>query len=114
MSREMLAAAIMVWLLGALVGWFVGWVARGEQDRAWHHNLARQLAEARAQLDDALEQLDDARDRLGERSWQPQPASVHVHLPWTPVVVHTTGPTTALPAPVRALGAVPVVEEIEP
>lgn len=115
MTRETLAAAVLVWLVGALVGWFVGWVARGEQNRAWGHNAQRQLAEARAQLDDALEQLDDARDRLGEQRWLPQPTTaVHVHLPWTPVVVHAAAPTTALPAPVRALDPVPVEEEIKP
>jgi hypothetical protein len=37
MTRETLAAAVMVWLSGALAGWCAGWVARGDQNnRAWY------------------------------------------------------------------------------
>lgn len=113
MTREMLAAAVMVWLFGALVGWFTGWAARGEQNRAWHHNLHRQLTETRAQLDDALQRLDDAHAQVDEAQvddararWllQSAPVVVHVHMP-----AQLPGiPQSLDAAPARALNAVPV------
>lgn len=92
MSRETLALAVLVWLVGAVVGWCVGWAARGEQNRGWHQGALRQLATARtelgelhAELDRALEELDDARSAR----YHPAPAApavVHVHVaapgPW--------------------------------
>ena len=74
MSRELLAVLMLVWLTGALVGWCVGWAARGEQNRAWHAGLRQQLHDARdelaqlhAQLADAL----DALDQVSTKSWPP-------------------------------------------
>lgn len=88
MTRETIAAAIFVWLIGAVVGWFAGWIARGEQNRGWQANLGRQLGATRAQLAEALDQLDAAhlRDDHGDATRVPPPPVVHVHvapaLPW--------------------------------
>ena len=90
MTREMIAATLMVWLIGAIVGWCTGWAVRGGDNRRWHHNLVRQLAHTRAQLADALAELDEldgARFRCdAERAPAPAPAVVNVHvaapLPW--------------------------------
>ena len=106
----MLAAAVLVWLIGALVGWCVGWVARGDQNRAWHRSLARRLDDTRTQLTAALEQLEDAYDQLEDAragdGEAPSRAVVHVRL--VPPLPGVASP--ALPAaPGRALGAAPVV-----
>ena len=85
-DHPMFAAAVLVWLVGAVVGWCVGWAARGEQNRAWHSGLMRQLAHTRAQLDQTLDQLDQAHDELDNTpTWAqripPPPApAVHVHV----------------------------------
>jgi hypothetical protein len=105
MTRELIAATLMVWLIGAIVGWCAGWAARGEQNRAWHHHLGHQLTETRAQLTDALDALDDARCPCEtQRVPAPAPAVVHVHLttpaPWPaprPIVAHTARFVDALP-----------------
>jgi hypothetical protein len=105
MTREMLAAAVLVWLIGALVGWCVGWAARGEQNRAWHTTQHHHLTQARRDLAQALDELDHARGRRdAERFPAPGPAVVHVHL---------TAPPSWAPPPVldpaRVLDAVPVL-----
>ena len=110
MSREMVAAAVLVWLIGALVGWCVGWVARGDQNRAWHRTLRRQLDDARAQLTAALEQLEDAYAQLEDAragdGAAPGRAVLHVHLaPPLPGVAPRPLPA----APSRALGTAPVM-----
>ena len=110
MTREMLAAAVLVWLIGALVGWCVGWVARGDQNRAWHRSLPRRLEDMRAQLTAALEQLEDAYAQLEDTragdGAAPGRAVIHVHLaPPLPGVAPPLLPA----APSRALGAAPVV-----
>ena len=110
MTREMLAAAVLVWLIGALVGWCVGWVARGDQNRAWHRSLARQLEDTRTQLTAVLEQLEDAYDQLEDaRAGGGEAAGrtvLYVHLvPLLPGVAPRPLPA----APSRALGAAPVV-----
>jgi len=106
----MVAAAVLVWLIGALVGWCVGWVARGDQNRAWHRTLRWQLEDTRAQLTAALEQLEDAyaqleHARAGDGA-APGRAIIHVHLvPPLPGVAPRPLPA----APGRALGTAPVV-----
>ncbi len=100
MTRETIAFAIMVWLIGAIVGWCTGWAVRGGDNRRWHNNLVRQLAHTRAELANALDELDELdRARLrcaAERVSSPAPAAVHVHVatppPWpapTPMVITT-------------------------
>ncbi|MGH8571711.1 MAG: hypothetical protein ACREX8_03930 [Gammaproteobacteria bacterium] len=112
-NHPMLAAVVLCWLIGAVVGWVAGWVARGEQNRTWHRDTARQLAETRAHLAEALDQLDAAHtwgqvERLAPPA---APAVVHVHvaasLPW------------AAPEPMpgdmthRVVGALPVLAAAE-
>ncbi len=87
----MVAAVVMVWLVGAVVGWCAGWAARGEQNRSWHRDTTRQLAQTRARLAEALDQLDcahTARWHVERVSPPAAPAVVHVHmaapLPWAP------------------------------
>ncbi len=82
MTRETIAAAIMVWLIGAIVGWCTGWAVRGGDNCRWHHhNLVHQLAHTRAQLADALDELNGARVRCdAERVPAPAPAVVNVHV----------------------------------
>ena len=108
MTREMLAAAVLVWLIGALVGWCVGWAARGEQNRAWHTTLRHQLTQTRRDLAQALDELDHAHARWdAERFPAPGPAVVHVHL--------TAPPSWPAPSPVldpaRVLEGLPVLPE---
>lgn len=84
MSRELLALVMMVWLTGALVGWCVGWAARGEQNRAWHAGLRHQLHDAREELEQLHAELADALDALDQvraESWPPAqvPAVVQVN-----------------------------------
>lgn len=96
MTRDMIAAALMVWLIGAVVGWCIGWAARGDQNRRWHHGLQRQLAQAltelahvRAELADTLDELDDVRAAHSQAARTPArvPTTVYVRVagpvpPW--------------------------------
>jgi hypothetical protein len=112
MTRDVLAAAVLVWLIGAVAGWCAGWAARGEQNRGWHASVMRQLDHARTQLAAALGEVEDLRGELDhDRSPAPAVAPVvHVHL--------TTAPSWPPPPPpppqplgvdaARALAAVPV------
>lgn len=114
MTRETLAAALMVWLIGAVVGWCAGWAARGEQNRGWHQGAVRQLAATHADLDElhaelagVLEDLDDARAAHYPAQRGPAaPAVVHVHVaapgPWPAQRLVTTDTT-------RCLDAMPVL-----
>lgn len=107
MTRETITATVMVWLIGALVGWFTGWTARGEQNRLWHRGLAQQLAETRAQLDDAFAELDTYTE-AHQVPLAPVSAVVHVHvsppLPWTPGQPLSSVPVRAITAPVLPTG----------
>ena len=110
MTREMVAAAVLVWLIGALIGWCVGWVARGDQNRAWHRGLARRLDDTRAELTATLEQLEDAYAQLEDAraadGAAPGRAVLHVHLvPPLSGVAPRALPT----APGRALSSAPIV-----
>ena len=118
MTRDMIAAAVMVWLIGAVLGWCAGWAARGDQNRRWHHGLHRQLAQAltelaqvRAELADTLDELDDARATHWQAAHTPAriPTTVHVSVaapvpPWVTqhsasvVPVLVVEATPALPA----------------
>ncbi|MGH3867243.1 MAG: hypothetical protein ACRDQ4_14090 [Pseudonocardiaceae bacterium] len=114
MTRDMVAAALMFLLLGAIAGWCAGWAGRGEQNRARHQGaLARaraELANTHTRLDNALTQLDDTLTQLDDARARGQapgaPAVVHVHVatpvPWT---AHQPLP----PAPTRMLDAAPVL-----
>ncbi|PZS26562.1 MAG: hypothetical protein DLM61_18110 [Pseudonocardiales bacterium] len=105
----MLAAAVLVWLVGFVPGWCAGWTARARDSRAWHRGLVRQLAQTRTQLADALDQLDQALELDTTRTWaervSPPPApAVHVHvdaaLPsWlaSPALVNTPRLSNAMP-----------------
>ncbi len=115
MTRETIAVALMVWLIGALIGWCAGWTARGEQNRGWHRGLVRQLGQVRAELADALDQLDDARAQLNNPHQRgeslPTSAVMHLHVaaplgcvvPSKPLIVHSP----------RAVDAAPVVQAEE-
>jgi len=108
MTRETIAAALMMWLIGAVVGWCAGWAARGDQNRRWHHGLQRELAQAltelaqvRAELVDALDELNDARTTHWEAAPTPArvPTTVHVSVaapvpPW--VTQHSASVVPAL------------------
>jgi hypothetical protein len=96
MSSETVAVLIFVLLVGAVVGWCAGWIARTEQNRLWHQGAARQLAAARAELDEIREQLAEALDELDDaraahyyhaQRGPARPAVVNVHVagpgPWS-------------------------------
>ncbi|MGH3975011.1 MAG: hypothetical protein ACRDS9_17025 [Pseudonocardiaceae bacterium] len=104
-NHPMLAAAVLIWLLGAVVGWVVGWAARGEANRLWHRGAAHQLAQTRTQLDEALDELAEAH-RQAERVTPPPAPVVHVHvsgsLPWAAPEPMPLDPTR------RVVGAVAV------
>jgi len=92
MTRELLAAVVMVWLTGALVGWCVGWAARGEQNRAWHAGLRHQLQDARDELEQLHGELADALDALDQaQQWRAAHVSARV-----PTVVQVSC-ATAMP-----------------
>ena len=116
MTREMLAAAVLVWLIGALAGWCVGWAARGEQNRNWHAGLRHQLAAARAELEQLRDELVDAYDALDRaqaQHWQATqaaaavPTVVQVHC--APVIPPTVigHPAALPPTPIHAAPVVP-------
>ena len=105
-ARDMVAAAVMVWLIGAIVGWCAGWAGRSEQNRAWHRGVVRQLAQTQARLAEALDQLDHARATQCEAERVPAaaPAAVHVHVttpliwaPPRPMITNTTPFLDAMP-----------------
>ena len=93
MPRDMIAVAVMVWLIGAIVGWCAGWAARGEQTRGWHRGLAHHLTQTRHDLDQALDQLDELAHTQHATTRVPASAVVHVHVS-TPV----PGPVPRPPA----------------
>jgi hypothetical protein len=109
MSGETVAVLLLVWLVGAVVGWCAGWVARTEQNRLWHQGVVRQLAAARAELDEIRAELAEALDELDEaRAAQyhhahrgpAAPTVVNVHLtapgPWPAQGSVTTSPSPFL------------------
>ena len=88
-NHPMLAAAVLIWLVGFVPGWCAGWAARGSEARAWHRGLVRQLAQTRTQLTNARHQLGQALDDLddarasgwrAERMPPPPAPAVHVHV----------------------------------
>jgi len=116
MTRDMLAVAVLVWLIGALAGWFVGWAARGEQNRTWHAGLRHQLEAAHAelnQLQDELATAYDALDRAQAEHWQTTqaaaavPTVVQVHC--APVIPLTVigHPGALPPTPIHAAPVLP-------
>ena len=116
MTRETIAAALMVWLIGAVVGWCAGWAARGEQNRRWHHGIQRQLvhalaelAQVRAELADALDELDDVQAIPWGAAQVPAavPMTVHVSVA-APVAPSVTRHSAFVPpALVEAAPALP-------
>ena len=84
MTHDMIAVAVLVWLIGAIIGWCAGWAARGDQTRGWHRGLAHHLAQTRHELDQALDQLGELTHTQYATQPVPAPAVVHVHVS-TPV-----------------------------
>lgn len=66
MTRELIAAGVLVWLIGAAVGWYAGWAARTEQNRAWQAGTHHQLGQAHAELVALRGELAAARDALDD------------------------------------------------
>lgn len=103
----MVGGAILVWFLGAVVGWFVGWVARGDFNRAWYRGTAARLAATQAQLAEALGELEEAHAWWeAQRGSPPVAPVVHVHvaapLPWAahhPAPLHGTHIVDAITGP---------------
>lgn len=113
MSRELIAAGVLVWLIGAVVGWYAGWVARTEQNRAWQAGTHHQLDQARIELAAlhgelaatraTLHELDHARALAWRAAAAPAavPTVVHVNLP-SPLPLDQR-PAVLAPDPVPAL-----------
>lgn len=57
MNRETLAAAVLVWLIGALVGWIIGWAARGDENRRWAESARRRIDLAEGQVAELTAEL---------------------------------------------------------
>jgi hypothetical protein len=105
-SRELIAAGVLVWLIGAVVGWYAGWVAGTEQNRAWHAGTHHQLNQAhtelaalRAELATTLDELDHTQ-ALAWRATPPPtpiPTVVQVNLPSPLPPVIPPNPLPALP-----------------
>lgn len=105
MTRELLAVAVLVWLIGALVGWFAGWVARGDENRRWAESVRRRVDYAEGQARAAEAELDRV-----TASWVPAPApEIHVHVQAAPMLGYhdlTSAPALAGQLP-RVLEAGP-------
>jgi len=116
MTRETIAAALMVWLLGAVVGWCAGWAARGDQNRRWHHGLQRQLAQAltelaqvRAELADALDELDDVQAIRWEAAQAPAAVPMTVHVSVAAPVAPSVTRHSAFVPPALVVEAAPAL-----
>ena len=75
----MLAAMVFVWLIGALVGWFVGWVARGDENRRWAEGARRRIDLAERQVADLTAELARVEAQRIPEPVVAQPA-IHVHV----------------------------------
>ena len=83
----MLAAALFVWLIGALVGWFVGWAARGDDNRRWAESFRQRIDYAESQTRDAVAELERVKAQWLDQSWAPTPIpEIHVHIQTAPVL----------------------------
>ena len=72
MTRETLAVAVLVWLIGALVGWCAGWAARGDEHRRWANSV-------RSRIDLAEREAAELTAELAQVQTQRLPA-IHVHV----------------------------------
>jgi hypothetical protein len=104
MTQETVAAVLIVWLIGAIVGWCAGWAAHGEQNRSWYSGLVRQLAQTRVQLAEALDELKDTRADT-EGTCPLAPAVVHFHLATPPPLWAAQQPSAL--TTIHAVGAMP-------
>jgi hypothetical protein len=117
-QHQIWASAVVVWVIGLVMAWCLGYATRERPDRARRSDLAGQLARTRLELD-VLDHLDeharlycDAR-RAPVPAPAPAPVAVHVHvaapLPWPP-----HHPAMPLDGP-RFLHAMPVLpaEEVQ-
>lgn len=111
-DHPMVAAMVLVWLVGFVPGWCAGWAGRGRETKAWHRGLVRQLAQTRTQLADALDQLDQALGELDTtRTWaervSPTPVpAVHLHV--DAALPSWLAPHPTLRTPSRFSNAMPV------
>jgi type II secretory pathway component PulM len=111
-THELIAAGVLVWLIGAVVGWCAGWAARTEQNRAWQAGTGHQLAAAHAELAELRDELAAAQEALDDLdharalAWQatPTPAAVP-----TVVQVNLPGPIPPVVSP-EPIPALPPVE----
>jgi hypothetical protein len=101
MTHDMIAIAVLVWLVGAIIGWCAGWTARGEQTRGWHRGLAHHLAQTHHELAQALDELDELTHTQYAATRVPAPAVVHVHL------------VTPVPGPVPRPPALPTTQFLD-
>lgn len=78
MSRETLAAVVLVWLIGALLGWFAGWAVRGDENRRWADSVRRRIDLANNQVAELTAELAQVEaQRLPEPVAMP---AIHVHV----------------------------------
>lgn len=81
MSREMLAAAVLMLVIGALVGWCAGWVARGDENRRWAESCRRRIDYAETLAREAAAELERVNAQRLNQSWTAGPApQIHVHV----------------------------------
>ena len=110
MSREMVAAAVMVWLIGALVGWCAGWAARGNENRRWAQSIRRRIDYAQSQARDAVAELERVNAQRLDQSWAPPPVpEIHVHIQ-APPTLGSRDLTGAAPVAMAQHPLPPVVE----
>jgi len=83
----MVAAAVMVWLIGALVGWCAGWAARGNENRRWAQSLRQRIDYAESQARDAVAELERVEAQRLDQGWAPTPVpEIHVHVQTAPAL----------------------------
>jgi hypothetical protein len=105
----MLAAVVLVWVIGALVGWFAGWVARGDENRRWAESCRWRIDYAESQARDAVAELERVKVQRLDQSWVPAPApQIHVHVQPSPVL--GCGDLTAVAAQTLAAQLPPLLE----
>lgn len=87
MTRETLAAAVLVWLIGALVGWVIGWAARGDENRRWAESFRQRIDYAESQARDAVAELERVKAKRLDQWRVPAPLpEIHVHVQTAPAL----------------------------
>ncbi len=112
MTRETLAAALLVWVIGAIIGWILGWAARGDENRRWAESFRRRIDLANNQVAELTAELDRVESQRFATPAAAMPA-IHVHVE-TPVALDYRDVAAAAAALAMAQRPAPPVLEAGP